>query len=85
VTYALHTDPAESTVDEVTTALAVMSPEDVEKIKAQEAEGKARKGILDWAPTAGTVKADEDGYSRVLVEDAYQPGEPIEPAEDTQE
>lgn len=84
-TYTADQDPADFTVDQVTAFLATASAEDTVTVKAAEgAEGaKGRKGILDYQAPVGDGKPDADGYTRVLVEDAYQPGEPIESDEDT--
>lgn len=84
--YTTEHDPADFTVDQVTLAMA-KDPEVVEFVKELEAEGKARKGILDWAPTVADVEPDEDGYTRVPVpeDQAYVPGEPAPVEADTQE
>lgn len=86
-TYTADQDPADFTVDEVNKYLATADAETAGAVKAQEDAGKGRTGIMSFTPTAGKVKPDEDGYTRVLVEDAYQPGEPLEvpePEDDTQ-
>lgn len=84
MTYQPQNDPSTASVDEVTAYLAKAEPAEVERVKALEAapDGKNRKGIVEWAPSASTAKPDEDGYTRRLVEDAYRPGEPVG---DTQE
>lgn len=83
MTYAVGDNPADHTVADVTVAMAQMAPEQVESVKAAEGaeDGKKRKGILEWEP-APSGEPDEDGYTRVLVEDAYRPGDPIERDED---
>lgn len=71
-------NPAENNLVAVRDHLATADVEEVARVKALEAEAETpRKGVLDWAPNPAAVKPDEDGYSRVLVEDAYQPGEPV--------
>lgn len=77
-------DPSGYTVTQVTDYLATASAEDAATVKTAEGApgAKNRRGILEYAPAADQVEADEDGYTRVLVDDAYQPGEPIERDED---
>lgn len=82
--FTAENDPAEFTVDAVVKFLATAPVEDVARVLAAEGAGKARKGITGYTPVAEHVPADEDGYTRVLVEDAYQPGEPV-PEDEPQE
>lgn len=77
-TYTADQDPADFTVDQVTAFLVTADAETTGTVKALEDAGKQRVGIMTYTPTAHDVKPDADGYSRVLVEDAYQPGAPIE-------
>lgn len=74
--YTADQDPADFTVAEVTKFLDTADAETAGAVKAQEDAGKKRVGIMTHTPT--DPDADEDGYTRVLVEDAYQPGEPVE-------
>lgn len=73
-------DPTAHTVAETQDYLADADAAERERVQAAEAEGQARKGIVEWVPSADQVEPDEDGYTRVPVaaEDAYVPGEPIE-------
>ena len=81
-TYTADQDPADFTVDQVTAFLATADAETTGRVKALEDAGKQRVGIMTYTPSADDAKPDADGYSRVLVEDAYQPGEPIQRDED---
>lgn len=76
--FTADNDPADFTVAQVAAFLDSASAEDAAAVKAAEQAGKARTGILEHAPSAKGVAPDEDGYTRVTVEDAYRPGEPIE-------
>lgn len=80
-TFTAEHDPADFTVDQVTAFLATASAEDTGVVKAAEgAEGaKNRKGILEYqVPASADREPDEDGYTRVPVDNAYQPGEPVD-------
>lgn len=74
-----ESNPADFTVDQVTKYLATADAAEAERVKALEADGKARRGVLDYVPDADDVEPDEDGYTRVPVptDQAYVPGEPI--------
>jgi len=84
-TYTADQDPADFTVAEVTDFLATADAETLGRVKALEDAGKQRTGIMSYVPSAEDVKADEDGYTRVPVEDAYRPGEPIERDDDAED
>lgn len=81
-TYTADQDPADFTVAEVTDFLETADAEQAGAVKAKEDAGKGRTGIMSYVPSASKIKPDEDGYTRVPVQDAYQPGEPIERPED---
>lgn len=73
-------DPNAHTVTETQDYLASADADERERVQALEAEGQARKGIVEWVPSADQVEPDEDGYTRVPVAeaDAYKPGEPVQ-------
>lgn len=71
-------DPADHTVQEVQAYLAKADPAEVKRVQDAEAAGTARKGIVEYQPSPSDVKASGDGYTRVLVKDAYQPAPVLE-------
>lgn len=76
-------DPTEHTVAEVTDYLATADEDERQRVQEAEAVGKDRLGIVNWTPTADQVEPDEDGYTRVPVTDAYQPGPPAPEGDET--
>lgn len=70
-------DPDAYKVDEVRDYLKAATADEVGRVKAAEAEGQNRKGIMDWAPDKpSTTKDGGDGYDRVPVDDPYPAGTP---------
>jgi hypothetical protein len=59
-------DPGAFTVDDVTGALAKVSPEAAQAAKELEAAGKQRVGILDWVPPQPEPEEPRFTRSRVL-------------------
>lgn len=71
--------PTDHNLAQVRDHLAGADVEEVARVKALESESETpRKGVLEWVPRSSDLEPDADGYTRVLVEDPYAAGEPIE-------
>lgn len=81
-------DPADHTVVEVQKYLTGADADEFQRVVELEREGKGRTGVLEFVPEpvaqAAAAEADEDGYVRVPVPDAYQPGEPLPESDDAE-
>lgn len=80
-------DPRDHTVSEVQDYLKTADPEEFLRVLVAEESGQARKGVLEFTVPLDAVadlEPDEDGYTRVPVPDAYQPGSPLEEPENTE-
>lgn len=70
-------NPDDHTVAEVQKYLATADAQEAATVKAMEASGQNRKGILEFQPDPQDVPASPDGYTRVPVAEPYQMGTPI--------
>ena len=63
-------DPADHTVEDVTAYLSTASADEFARVQALEADGKARKGVLEFTQASvdpEALEASPDGYTRRVV------------------